>query len=258
MGQIPRALDVLTVSSLVHSRGGTREWTDRRHYHHLLLELYRLIWAEAERRRVALRGGAPPTPLASMDTQSPSNNERGPSSVLPKLGTGVQWIRGGSEGVRAGASASGPTSSRPTGWRRVLDGMPFFRPDSTADTPSSSAENGPIEGPGGDIAHTTLPLHAAARLFLNHGWILLFDEVQLVDVASAGLLRRTLEAYWRLGGVVVGECNSSCQLRYTVLLRSTEANSSLTRDDDDDDDDAKEHPTASPKIYTPTTCNAVN
>lgn len=143
----------------------------RRHYHHLLLDLYKIIWQEAERRRRAVQQGTP-RPTAT-----------------PQIGTGAVWTR----------------SHKSSAWRRALRGMPFFRPDSLADDASQQLQY--IPGPDGDVVKTTLPLHAAAHLFLNHGHILLFDEIQLVDVASAGLLRRTLEAYWRLGGVVIGTSN---------------------------------------------------
>ena len=147
----------------------------RRHYHHLLLDLYKIIWEEAERRRLAVRQGMPR------------------ATATPEIGTGAVWSRD-------------PTASnKGSAWRRALRGMPFFRPDSLADEAGEQLQY--VPGPDGDVVKTTLPLHAAARLFLNHGHILLFDEIQLVDVASAGLLRRTLEAYWRLGGVVIGTSN---------------------------------------------------
>ncbi len=143
----------------------------RRHYHHLLLDLYKIIWEEAERRRISVSQGMP-RPTAT-----------------PEIGTGAIWTR----------------ENRSSAWRRALRGMPFFRPDSLADNPNENMAY--VPGPDGDVVKTTLPLHAAAELFLKHGHILLFDEIQLVDVASAGLLRRTLEAYWRLGGVVIGTSN---------------------------------------------------
>ncbi|SPO24735.1 related to ATPase family protein [Ustilago trichophora] len=143
----------------------------RRHYHHLLLDLYKIIWEEAERRRLAVSQGMP-RPTAT-----------------PEIGTGAIWTR----------------ANKASAWKRALRGMPFFRPDSLADDPNEQLQY--VPGPDGDVVKTTLPLHAAAHLFLNHGHILLFDEIQLVDVASAGLLRRTLEAYWRLGGVVIGTSN---------------------------------------------------
>ncbi|CBQ71768.1 related to ATPase family protein [Sporisorium reilianum SRZ2] len=147
----------------------------RRHYHHLLLDLYKIIWEEAERRRIAVRQGMPR------------------ATATPEIGTGAVWTRDSTAATKASA------------WRRALRGMPFFRPDSLADDGNDRLQY--IPGPDGDVIKTTLPLHAAAHLFLNHGHILLFDEIQLVDVASAGLLRRTLEAYWRLGGVVIGTSN---------------------------------------------------
>ncbi|PWN51519.1 hypothetical protein IE53DRAFT_47792 [Violaceomyces palustris] len=154
----------------------------RRHYHHLLLDLYRIIWEEAERRRKALYA-------------QPSR-----STVSPKHGTGVVWKKGGPD------AAKEVNGKKKEGWKRVLEGMPFFRPDSLSEG-EGSPPTAEIPGPDGDVAKTTLPLHAAAHLFLTHGYILLFDEIQLIDVASAGLLRRTLEAYWRLGGVVIGTSN---------------------------------------------------
>ncbi|CDR88669.1 related to ATPase family protein [Sporisorium scitamineum] len=147
----------------------------RRHYHHLLLDLYRIIWEESERRRIAVRQGMPR------------------ATATPEIGTGAVWTRDTTAANKASA------------WRRALRGMPFFRPDSLADDTNDRLQY--IPGPDGDVVKTALPLHAAAHLFLNHGHILLSDEIQLVDVASAGLLRRTLEAYWRLGGVVIGTSN---------------------------------------------------
>ena len=46
----------------------------------------------------------------------------------------------------------------------------------------------------------------AQRLLFRH-WLLVFDEIQLLDVSSAGLLSDVLSWYWRLGGVVVGSSN---------------------------------------------------
>lgn len=47
----------------------------------------------------------------------------------------------------------------------------------------------------------------ARDMFLNQGWLLAFDEVQMVDVAGASILRRVLEYYWRFGGVIVATSN---------------------------------------------------
>lgn len=46
----------------------------------------------------------------------------------------------------------------------------------------------------------------AQRLILRH-WLLVFDEVQLLDVSSATLLADVLSWFWRMGGVVVGSSN---------------------------------------------------
>lgn len=181
----------------------------RRHYHHLLLTLYRIIWLEAEKRRTALRAGAAPTPLATSDKELEwgQHASSGPRrrTVMPERGTGTVWKRGGEHGLRP--------DGKGTGWRRVLQGMPFFRPDALSDSDGARemTENEKLaELTTANLAgasNTTLPLHAASQLFLNYGPVMLFDEVQLVDVASAGLLKRTLEAYWMLGGVVVGSSN---------------------------------------------------
>ncbi|KAL5528379.1 hypothetical protein ACEPAF_7515 [Sanghuangporus sanghuang] len=46
----------------------------------------------------------------------------------------------------------------------------------------------------------------AHRLVTQH-WLLAFDELQLLDVSSAGLLADVLSWYWRMGGVVVASSN---------------------------------------------------
>lgn len=42
---------------------------------------------------------------------------------------------------------------------------------------------------------------------IENSTVLAFDEIQLVDIAGAGILRRVLTWYWRLGGVVIGTSN---------------------------------------------------
>ena len=46
----------------------------------------------------------------------------------------------------------------------------------------------------------------AQRLILRH-WLLVFDEIQLLDVSSATLLADVLSWFWRMGGVIVGSSN---------------------------------------------------
>ncbi|EJF65444.1 hypothetical protein DICSQDRAFT_79616 [Dichomitus squalens LYAD-421 SS1] len=46
----------------------------------------------------------------------------------------------------------------------------------------------------------------AQRLILRH-WLLVFDEIQLLDVSSATLLADVLSWFWRMGGIIVGSSN---------------------------------------------------
>ncbi|KAI0775799.1 AFG1-like ATPase-domain-containing protein [Trametes elegans] len=46
----------------------------------------------------------------------------------------------------------------------------------------------------------------AQRLILRH-WLLVFDEIQLLDVSSATLLADVLSWFWRMGGIIVGTSN---------------------------------------------------
>ncbi|KAL1942820.1 hypothetical protein VTO73DRAFT_5060 [Trametes versicolor] len=46
----------------------------------------------------------------------------------------------------------------------------------------------------------------AQRLVLRH-WLLVFDEIQLLDVSSATLLADVLSWFWRMGGIIVGSSN---------------------------------------------------
>ena len=46
----------------------------------------------------------------------------------------------------------------------------------------------------------------AHRLILQH-WLLVFDELQLLDVSSAGLLADVLSWFWRMGGIMVATSN---------------------------------------------------
>lgn len=66
--------------------------------------------------------------------------------------------------------------------------------------------------PGNNFtSHSTSPQHTIAfavarRLILRH-WLLVFDEIQLLDVSSATLLADVLSWFWRMGGVVIGTSN---------------------------------------------------
>ncbi|EPQ56948.1 hypothetical protein GLOTRDRAFT_39171, partial [Gloeophyllum trabeum ATCC 11539] len=129
----------------------------RKHYSQLVLEIYRGVWEETQRR------------MAQVRSQQPLDSEPPPD---------VPWTRALRERWRSLVQ----TGSLPTYWTR--------RPSLF---PASSLE-------------PTIPFVIARRLLLTH-WLLLFDEVQLLDVSSASLLADVLAWFWRLGGVVVGTSN---------------------------------------------------
>ncbi|KAF9816748.1 hypothetical protein IEO21_03910 [Rhodonia placenta] len=58
----------------------------------------------------------------------------------------------------------------------------------------------------GGTVQPTIAFAVAQRLILRH-WLLVFDEVQLLDVSSATLLADVLSWFWRMGGVIVGSSN---------------------------------------------------
>ncbi|KAI0084879.1 AFG1-like ATPase-domain-containing protein [Irpex rosettiformis] len=77
------------------------------------------------------------------------------------------------------------TGSLPIKWTHRMD--PHFRTSSYSTQP-------------------TIAFVVARRLLLRH-WLLVFDEIQLLDVSSATLLADVLSWYWRMGGVIVGTSN---------------------------------------------------
>ncbi|KZO96513.1 hypothetical protein CALVIDRAFT_563984 [Calocera viscosa TUFC12733] len=66
---------------------------------------------------------------------------------------------------------------------------------------------GPEHGRGRHAQVEPSIAHAIARRLVTSHWLLFFDEVQLLDVSSAGLLSDVLSWYWRMGGVVIGTSN---------------------------------------------------
>ncbi|EJU03352.1 hypothetical protein DACRYDRAFT_88299 [Dacryopinax primogenitus] len=113
-------------------------YKSRKHYSHLVLEIYRGVWGESKRRS----SGAP-------DLRQP---------VEPR-----RW----------------DTALRDS-WRRLI---------------------------GTDSSTTGWGIHEIARRLVTNHWLLFFDEIQLRDVSSAGLLCDVLSWYWRMGGVVIGTSN---------------------------------------------------
>ncbi|KAK7053155.1 hypothetical protein VNI00_003774 [Paramarasmius palmivorus] len=61
---------------------------------------------------------------------------------------------------------------------------------------------------GGFIKYQNSPMaYAVAKRLILHHWLLVFDEIQLLDVSSASLLAEVLSWYWRMGGIVIGTSN---------------------------------------------------
>ncbi|KAI5834072.1 hypothetical protein K523DRAFT_323055 [Schizophyllum commune Tattone D] len=134
-------------------------YKSRKHYSLLVLEIYRGVWEETQRRMLE-RHHEPDAAPALPETWNKTIREH--------------WRRL----TRAGAApirwASGTRGSQAFSWY------------------SATSES---------IAYTV-----AQRLVLRH-WLLVLDELQLLDVSSATLLADVLSWYWRMGGVVVGTSN---------------------------------------------------
>ena len=128
----------------------------RKHYSQLVLEIYRAVWEETQRRMATVARG----PLDADISRVP-------------------WNRA----IRDQWRALVKNGALPPKWSR--------RPPH----PSSAYSSDP-----------TIAFVVAKRLLLTH-WLLVFDEIQLLDVSSANLLADVLSWYWRMGGVVVGTSN---------------------------------------------------
>ncbi|EKM54629.1 uncharacterized protein PHACADRAFT_29830 [Phanerochaete carnosa HHB-10118-sp] len=130
----------------------------RKHYSQLVLEIYRAVWIETQRRMASsyLVEGVPPT------SPQPWNKV-----------------------VRARWQELIASGSLPVKWAR--------KPNM-------------ILSAWGASYNPTIAFAVAQRLILRH-WLLVFDEVQLLDVSSATLLADVLSWFWRMGGVIVGTSN---------------------------------------------------
>ncbi|KAJ7680692.1 AFG1-like ATPase-domain-containing protein [Mycena polygramma] len=126
----------------------------RKHYDQLVLEIYRGVWEETQRR------------MAHTEvTETPSVKKPGP------------W----NNSIRDTWRELVKTGNLPLSWRQ---GAPAHPSRSTP----------------------TIAFSVARRLILHH-WLLVFDEIQLLDISSATLLADVLSWYWRMGGVIVGTSN---------------------------------------------------
>ncbi|KAH7920715.1 hypothetical protein BV22DRAFT_1114755 [Leucogyrophana mollusca] len=127
----------------------------RKHYSQFVVEIYRAVWEETQRRMAAPSSVSSPQP----SIWNKSVRDRWRNLVQLEL--------------------------LPTKWIRTVT--------SFSDSPTAPGE-------------PTIAFTIAKRLLLRH-WLLVFDEIQLLDVSSAGLLADVLTWYWRMGGVVVGTSN---------------------------------------------------
>lgn len=121
----------------------------RKHYNQLVLEIYRGVWEETQRRMSSL--------------------------YLPPLEEPEPW----NDTVRRK-------------WQNLLK-------TGSLKTPYTTISAVPSASP-------TIAFTIAKRLLLHH-WLLVFDEIQLLDVSSANLLADVLSWFWRMGGVIIGTSN---------------------------------------------------
>ena len=141
-----------------HPQGLRLSQRRTRHVNIMVLELYRAVWEETQRRMEHVRA-----------TDSEAVPVRPWTSVLRE-----QWRQPAQH------------DSLPLRWRR--------NPPDTFTTHTSSD------------GLPTIAFVIAQRLVRRH-WLPVFDQVQLLDVSSAGLLSGVLTWYWRMGGVIVGTFN---------------------------------------------------
>ncbi|KAH8119309.1 AFG1-like ATPase-domain-containing protein, partial [Phellopilus nigrolimitatus] len=131
----------------------------RKHYNQLVLEIYRAVWEETQRR------------------QALSYSDLGKRDEKEETGRPL-WTKAVHERWRSLLNSG----ALPASWKSA----------------SSRILSQPSEPP--------IPFVIAHRLILQH-WLLVFDELQLLDVSSAGLLADVLAWFWRMGGVVVASSN---------------------------------------------------
>ncbi|KZT10789.1 uncharacterized protein LAESUDRAFT_643661 [Laetiporus sulphureus 93-53] len=133
----------------------------RKHYSELVLETYRGVWEETQRRMASVHQRD--TSLEQSEPVSPSWNKAIRERWRELLGSGqlpIRWTR-----------------TPMSGWVSSLESV-----------------------------KPSIAFMVAQRLILRH-WLLVFDEIQLLDVSSATLLADVLSWFWRMGGVIVGSSN---------------------------------------------------
>ncbi|KIP06505.1 hypothetical protein PHLGIDRAFT_24533 [Phlebiopsis gigantea 11061_1 CR5-6] len=130
----------------------------RKHYSQLVLEIYRAVWMETQRRMSS---------IPEVDDAVPGVSQPWDKTVRDRWRELIT------------------STSLPMKWARNTNMM--------------FSSSGPAYSP-------TIAFVVAQRLILKH-WLLVFDEIQLLDVSSATLLADVLSWFWRMGGVIVGTSN---------------------------------------------------
>lgn len=84
-----------------------------------------------------------------------------------------------------------------------------------------------LEAENSLMMHTSISFAVARKLFLNHGHILYLDELQMLDIASAVLLRDTLSWFLRFGGILLSTSNKPPSELYAKGVGSKNLNDFL-------------------------------
>lgn len=155
----------------------------RRHYHHFLLSLYSQVFEEVRRDFSRSR-------LHQFKCRPHAQLERRRLSLDSVISP---------SGESRHSQAASLALSR--GWRSVF---------ASGLSPSSPLLN----------SSEFVLAQVARDLIRDQGWLLAFDEVQMVDVAGAGIVKRVIEWYWRLGGVVLGTSNRVPERKSPGLSRT--------------------------------------
>lgn len=161
----------------------------RRHYHHLLLEIYALVQREAARRAREVQA-------LRAQTQLNAEPHSRPTDLFTRLRRVAQ-----PHADRLAAFLRPPVPGRieaAIAARQARDLARAAHQATTAATTEASelVVSAPPEG-GAALASaalgtSTLAEYAAAWLYVSQGSVIVVDELQLLDIASAGLLARVL------------------------------------------------------------------
>ncbi|CED84378.1 Predicted ATPase [Phaffia rhodozyma] len=73
-----------------------------------------------------------------------------------------------------------------------------------------------------------LAFRVAKRLIVEEGWLILFDELQILDPATASLFTSIITHFWRLGGVILATSNRIPDDIYTMGVQRRRIESFLS------------------------------